>query len=134
MVSAIYDGDGDDMAAEAERIAREYVEWQQRWEEIRQQALALVRAVHEEMVSAHIAHGAGMHGAMQDAVDRAAVRIEAVDDIQVLRDALLVAGWEGAQGRARELLLQLRDCHYIDADHGLIPIPPGRHRAREGGR
>jgi len=131
-VTALYDG--DDMAAEAERIAREYARQQARLEEIRRRSLELVHAVDEDMVSGHIAHGAGMHGAMQAAIDRAAARIQAVNDIEILSDALFIALWEAAREPARRLSLELRDFHYVDADHGLLPVPPGRHRAQEEGR
>lgn len=143
MVSAIYDG--DDMAAEAERIAREYVEWQQAeqarldaarewlprlWEAVRAQCLAYEMGEPDDLCSRQV-------GQLLDeiaAIDELIIRQILVD---VLRDGIGSA-WQSARRQAVTLRRQLAGLHsaisesVYQAVTGELPRrTPGRHAAPE---
>jgi len=142
-VSAIYDG--DDMAAEAERIAREYVEWQQAeqarldaarawlprlWEAVRAQFLAYELGEPDDLCSRQVGRLLDEIGAIDELIIRQIL-------VDVLRDGIGSA-WESAQREAVVLgqqMARLPDAQseaLYQAVTGELPRrTPGRHAAPE---
>jgi hypothetical protein len=124
--------DPDDPILEAERAAAEWVAWKFRQDEIRAAAEALCDAVWPQLLSCATANFVGQHGDGEDAGQRAYDVLNTVDDVEVLRQAVVQGMWAYAECVAKLDLEELRDFHYVDSDNGLIPVPPhGRHRAEE---
>ena len=118
---------------EAERIAAEYVAWKFHQDEIRDAGEALCREVWEHLLSCATANLVGQTDAGEDASARAYDILNRVNDVEVLRQAVVSAMWPCADEQAATQLEQLRDFHYVDEHAGLVPVPPsGRHRAPEG--
>jgi hypothetical protein len=121
----------DDPIREAERAAAEYVAWTARQERVRDTAAALCNEVWANLLSSATANLVGQPDAGDDASARAYELLE-VDDLEVLRQAVVCGMWPFAEQVATAQLEELRDFHYVDERAGLVPVPPsGRHRAPE---
>ena len=142
-MSAIYDG--DDMAAEAERIAREYVEWQQaeqaRMAAAREWLPRLWNAVKAQMLAFELGEPDDI---CAEQIGRILDEIAAIDELiirqmlyHVLRDGVGSA-WQSAQREAvalRQQMTRLPDAQseaLYQAVTGELPRrTPGRHAAPE---
>lgn len=140
MTTPLYDG--DDMAAEAERIAREYVEWRQAeqarmaaarewlprlWDAVRAWCLAYEIGEPDDLCSRRV-------GRLLEEIDELIIRQILVD---VLRDGIGSA-WQSAQREAvalRQQMARLPDAQseaLYQAVTGELPRrTPGRHAAPE---